>query len=685
MPLRQNLGTPDDYAEPNQAILATMESSYASGIICNQAAWNSGHQATRAEAGDATYFTEMYGNLPANTRRHTFSFNHIRPVINMISGHQRQNRKSTTIVPIENADDVTADQFTKVMMWVEDQESVLQTVSQSFHDALVTGMTLLQVWVDYREDPISGQIKVDNCPYNAFLIDPFFKKTDLSDCNYIWKRTFLTKREVLSLMPDKGDIIMALQGEGSRDGKFQFLAEAYNWNTKNLLSYDEYYYRDYRKQKLMIDTQTGECMEWKSENDEGLKQFLEMYPMVTMIEGDIPTVRLAIVCQGRVLYDGPNPMGIDEYPFAAMTAYYNPQMPEFDMRIQGVVHGLIDAQYLYNRRQVIGLDILESQINSGWKYKEDALVNPKDVYQSGQGKGLALKTEAQMTDVEQILPPQIPNSMMEMTKVLGDEINKISGVSDELLGAASDDVAGVLSMLRQGAGLTTLQALFDQLDATQKNLGKIIMSLIQANFTPGKVKRILGGEEPTAQFYNKAFGKYGVTITDGLNSVTQRQMQFAQLMELKRMEIPIPNDVLIEACSLQNKSELIEALKKQQESQEQMEQMRMQVEMEEITARTRLSNARSVADHGLGVERMSRVEENKALAEERRAQAHRDEDAGTLDMIKAIQEIEHMDLDHVIKALTMVNTIRQGENAIRDSQANRASQASEASQPQGEV
>ena len=34
-----------------------------------------------------------------------------------------------------------------------------------------------------------------------------------------------------------------------------------------------------------------------------------------------------------------------------------------------------------------------------------------------------------------------------------------------------DEKAGILAMLRQGVGLTTLQRLFDQLDRSQKLLG----------------------------------------------------------------------------------------------------------------------------------------------------------------------------------------------------------------------
>jgi len=244
---------------------------------------------------------------------------------------------------------------------------------------------------------------------------------------------------------------------------------------KNLFTYDEFYYRAYRKQKMLIDTQTGEVLEWKHNDHDRLSLFLRTYPQVTVIDQEVPTVRLAIVVQGKVFFDGVNPMGIDTYPFVPVFAYYTPQMAEFSHRIQGVVRGLRDAQYLYNRRKAIELDIFESQINSGWKYKENALVNPKDVFLSGQGRGLALKDEAQMTDVEQIVAPQVPPSMIQLSESLAKEVQEISGVNEELLGSAIDDKAGILSMLRQGAGLTTLQGLFDQLDRSQKLLGKIMI------------------------------------------------------------------------------------------------------------------------------------------------------------------------------------------------------------------
>ena len=171
MPLFPQIG-PVYYEEEHKDILSRMESFYAESITINQSFWGEADTDTRFESGDQTIWNDVYGNLPLN-RRKQFNFNRIKRVINMVSGYQRRNRKSTIVTPVENGDSLTADQFTKILMWINQQEGVLETISTSFHGACVTGMNLLQVWTDYRADPISGNIRVDNCSYNSFLIDPF--------------------------------------------------------------------------------------------------------------------------------------------------------------------------------------------------------------------------------------------------------------------------------------------------------------------------------------------------------------------------------------------------------------------------------------------------------------------------------------------------------------------------------
>jgi hypothetical protein len=447
---------------------------------------------------------------------------------------------------------------------------------------------------------------------------------------------------------------------------------------RNLMPYDQFYYRDYRMQKLLLDKNTGETVEWKGSDEAMLREQLRRNPEVKVIETEIPTVRLAILIQNQVVWDGPNPLGIDIYPCVPVIGYYSPQLPYYPWRVQGIVRGLRDAQYLFNRQKVIQLDILESQINSGWVYKPDSLINPLDVFTlSGQGKGLALKKEAQMTDVQRIEPPAIPSTTVQITESLGQEIMKSSGINEELLGSAMDDKAGVLSMLRQGAGLTTLQILFDQLDTAQKQLGKIMLEVIQNNYVPAKVKRILEGKDPSPQFYEKSFGRYHIQVTEGLNTDTQKQMQFAQMLQLKEVGVPITDQDLLEAATIQNKQRIVDNAVKQSQAAQQAQQQHAQLEMQTLQAQIDVAKARTMADQGLGLERVSRVQENFALADERRAAAIKDEDMALLNKVRALKELENIDIAHLREYLTLAKELQDVNEVKKQKNSNASPQSAE--------
>ncbi len=314
------------------------------------------------------------------------------------------------------------------------------------------------------------------------------------------------------------------------------------------------------------------------------------------------------------------------------------------------------------------MDILESQLNSGYIVKENATVNPKDLYKTGQGQMIFMKEDAQMTDIQAIQAPQIPPSMFQVSDGLNKEMTEISGVSEELLGGASDDIAGVLSMLRQGAGLTTLQRLYDQLDRSQNLLGRIALKYIQINWTPGKVERVLG-DKPTEQFYNRKFGKYDAVVEDGLNTSTQRQMQFAQMIQLRQLGVPITNEDLIESATLQGKKKIVDNMQKQQQQmmqqqqqQQQLQQQQVMMDMQEAQSRIKMTEASAVAADGLGVERLSRVAENQALVDERRAKAEQARSSGILDIIKAAKELETIDLDQTKQVIELLDLINAQQN-----------------------
>lgn len=655
-------GFEEFYTDGDKNIQLWMREIYNDTASITQSRWLQQSIDERFYAGDQSLWNEFYSSIPVFKRKQ-FNFNKIKRIVNMVSGHQRKNRKTLNTVPIENSDQLTADQFNKLLIWANTNENVFNTLSDAFLGSLITGMNLLSVWMDYRTDPFSGDLRVDNLSYNGYLIDPWFKKRDLTDCNYIWTRKFLSKKQVVSLMPDREQEIMAMSADTNKDGYFNFLPENYNISQRQLLPYDEFYYLDYRDATILVDPANEESIEWTGP-EENLKLYLKQYPHIKKQKIQKQTCKLGISVNNRVMYSGKNPYKIDKYPFIPVMAYYQPELPYYEWRIQGMVRGLRDAQFILNRRQQILLDVLESQVNSGLKVMEDSLVDDRDAFKQGQGQAIFIKKDAPLgiESIQKIPAADVSPAFIQVIEQMDANLMSISGVNEELLGAAEDDKAGILSMLRQGAGLTTLQILFDNLDESMKNLGRLELDMIQSNFTPSKVERIIA-EKPSEQFYNKTFQKFDCDIVEGTNTSTQKLQAFQQAMYLREAGVPIPSEFILQMSSLQDKTKVIEQIKQQEQQQQQMQQQQMQVQMQELQARAELSHARAQADQGLAVERASRVEENQALAVERRATAIKDLEAASLDKVKAAKELTTIDLTQLQQLLDIVERIKGKEAA----------------------
>lgn len=669
------LRAPETLNTNYSAIKNKYTNDYNNNISLWTVYWTQGNVATRLEAGDPTVMAQLWPTTTANSMT-SFYFNRTRPICNMVSGYQRRNRKSTIVVPLENGDQVTADQLTKIMLQIYKKENIYEIVSEAFHQgACITGMNLLHVYLDFSDDPVNGDIKVDNLPYNEYMIDPYFRQPDLSDAQFIIRRTFLTHAAAASLMPPEYyDKIMALQGNPNgmgRDGRFPYTPESYGYTQANRVTYDEYYYRDYRKKIMLIDRISGESMDVSYEDPEKVNQFLNdpINKQVMKEEKTVPTVRLSIIIQDDVFYDGPNPLNLDVMPFCPVIGYYSKSMPYMYSRISGIVRSLQDPQVLLNRKIILNMDIQESLANTGWIFKENAVVDVKHLFLTGQGRIIPLKKEAQMTDIQQMNPPQIPPSYFEQISIMDKELYNCAGISEENLGkVVADDASGFQTALRTAAGLTSLQPIFDRLDLSQNHLGNIIMKVIQSNYTPSKVKRLLEGQEPTPQFYSKLFGQYHCAVELGFNTETQKQLEFAQLLELKKIGVQITDADLLQCATIQHKDRIIQNMQTQQQQAAQVQQQQAAVQQELVAAQIQGIQAQAAANIGLNKERTSRVEENRAMAIQKLHEANKDDEIANLNKVKAIKELETIDLANLQKLIALAQLLKGSEVADAQSE-----------------
>jgi len=610
----------DTDEEPNESnIKMWLDNLYGKFEPIEQARWQQSNIDTLFYAGEQR-FINSYFNFYPQFNYQQFHFNFIQQPINMVTGYQRQHRKSVNFLPIEGSDQQDADDLTKLVTYANSNRGILEKVSKAYELSAISGLCLMQPYLDFTDDPINGTLDVKIWAYNEFISDPFWREPDMSDCNVVWCQQYISKGSAKKKFRKQSDLIDTMSGYGNRYGKFYFLPENYNLARNDLLVLSTVWYQSTRKKKFLYDRKSGISYDYLDKSQffqnlmtgKGRGEFEE-------IEIDVPTWKQCVVLNETLMYQGFNPLGFDECPFVPVFWNRDPQIAQYDLRDRSLTRACRDTQFLLNRRIILNHDISESSINSGYKRKENAIVNEDDLRYAGQGKDIIIKDGYEMTDIEKIIPNAVPPSDMELANQLVDFIFRTTGVNQELMGMSDSTQAGITEMLRQGAGLVTLQKYFDQWDYAFKLFGRLEEKIIRL-WSPAKMQRIIGKPVSPA-FQLQIFSKFDCLVAEGLNTTIQQQQQFIQMMQLNEMLGGIiPPKFLLQYATIQGKNEIIKAVEQQQAEAAEMQRQQSLMEQNLLEAQLQNLNAKSVAEIGLAKERQSRSDSNVGLFEERLSQ-----------------------------------------------------------------
>lgn len=625
--------------------------------------------AMRAYAGST--YTQQEIQYLQQQGREILELNRIRQTINFFDGYFRDTMNSVSASPVEGSDQLTADQISAVMQIVYDKGNADQIQADGAFEAFITGEALVGIYMNYSQDKVFGNIKFFKKSFNAFVLDPFMENRDLSDCSAVIIRDYLTKDEIKQIIP----FISSKEIDGlpvnTRDQKFLLLPERRNftWYTGDLVTYDQFYKRISKDAEFLVDLTTGETREIdeKKHNKEFLNHILgEGKGRYEVISGTKPTVELNIIVAGEVLYSGPDPTGLDNYPFVPFMGYWHPQLDDYTLKLQGIVQGLIPAQREFNKRHSKFIDIMDKSINPGWFYKPSKLVDINQLWQTGQLLNIALEESAQWgVDLGPLPGTSLPVGMLEYQRELNDLIPQIGGVNPDMTGSSEGGntlVSGTLAEVRASNGLRSNRGIFANLEFAQKVLGKITMEAIQINYGPEKIRRIIN-QEPTEQFNDALFQQYDVQLVQTVKTLNQRHQYYMELLQAREMGIPVPDDELLKALPMQNKSELLQAVERQQQEAKAIQQM----EMEDKRRQDRLTEAITQEKIALAQERRGRMVADIGLARERVSEATENRAQAALARAKTLTEIQNMDTDRLISVLQIAMQLQQQEQASQDS------------------
>jgi len=618
--------------------------------------WYEADLDTKMMSGQQDYWNTFYNINYRNQK--ILMFNKILRIINMIQGYQIDNRLQSIIQAADNDPDAgeTADQRTTVLNWAKRRDGIYEKITDCFGGGITCGLNLLNLWMDFREDSENGEIRADRIPFNAFLMDPYWTKQDLSDCDWIWTRKYLTSKQLLGIAPWlKKDLPALGKGYAAKDGKFQFLAQNWYQQQMEMYAYDEYWTREYKPTKKILDKATGEMAQWKGTRDQF--QLMRRYnPNIEIISAYKPTVKLNVLVNNHLIYEEKSPYSIDRFPFVPFVCYHFPEVQNYAYRYQGVVRNIRDSQIELNRRRNRLLDILDAQIQSGLMLKEDALVNPEDAFFQGPGKILFFKQNANLaTDQMQIQTPPVQAGWLELINSIEKEIMDIVG-PEELFAQnmGAKEMTGVLMKLKMGAGLTGLRNIFDRLNMAQIQVGEIMDDMIVNNWTKGKIFKILG-KQPSEYFFDNEFTKFSCVVEEAEMTATQKQLKFLQAIQLKQI-IPnaIPDAYLLEISNLQDKKKIMEFAQQQAQQAQQVQQAQIQSELQQSQMLARSLEAKAQSDFASAEEKITRSVTDIAMAKEHASEAIHQRASAALDNAKALKEIEYMDDDRLIKLANFI-------------------------------
>ena len=558
----------------------------------------------------------------------------------MVTGYQRQHRKSINYIASEGGDSQTTDQYTRIIDHACNVGGINEQFSKACELAAISGLVLLQPYLDFvGDDPAQGTLKVKLWEYNSFLVDPYARDPGFSDAQFIWCQEYISKHEAENRFPDKLQNIAPMSGTPQRYGSFYFLPENYNMARNDLMVLSYVWYRWKRKKKRLYSRSRNQFFDFAG-GQETIDSTLYHIEDMEVVEVETPTWKLAVILNDQLMFQGDNPLGFDDCPMVPIYWNYEPHINYYDLRVRSLVKTMRDPQFLLNRRIIINHDISEATINAGWKRKVGAVANEDNLKKSGQGWDILINEGYELTDCEKIIPSAVPQSDMELANQLQALIFSTSGVDIENWSGQDDSNTSSLTvLLKQAANLMVLQKYFDQWDFSLKLLGERLLSIVLNNWNASKVELYLG-EEPSPFFYSRIFSKFQVLIAEGLNTAIQRQQEFQQTIELNQiLGGIIPPSYIASIATLQGKNKLMKVLEKQEQQQAAVQDEATNIQHAFEEAKLKELYAKAAGHLAMARERHGRAEADIGLFEERLAQVTKDRAMATKAKMESIKTL----------------------------------------------
>ena len=549
--------------------------------------------------------------------RPALTFNRIRPIINIVSGYQRENASRIKITPEGGEDRIFSEVMDRAIKQIDKWAHLDYKMGYWFDDGCYCGKGFLEAIITYEADPIRGELGFkQRSPYQV-LVDPECLDYDMNEgARYAFKVVRLPRSTLLELYPDKAKLIKgflrdtddasengAALIEGGNDDDYgnrpnvTTVKSASDDDPDSDLDEDERFtVKEYWRHKVVkkffvINAKDG--LPERFDKKEQAEAFIKKQKFGTVVERNVKEMHVAAMSGGHILQDEVSPFEpwYSGFPFFRFLADWAPNAEDEEWRCQGLTRPLKDPQREKNKSKSQYLHILNTQANSGWVGDDDALTAEgfKNLEKMGSKPGIVIKKK-KGSELREILPKGPNQGHLVREQQADEEFKQISTVNPDLMGMKEGTDSGKAISLRIKQAVLSLSRLFYNYRYSKEIVGKFILQMMPMLFDAKKLAKTLGPDymakavdpqkypegltEGSLNAYLQMVKdeRYDVFVTEAGQNQTIRYEIFQELTELLKAGAPIPIDLLIDYLDLPNSEEVKQKVAQQQAMQLQMAQ-----------------------------------------------------------------------------------------------------------------
>ena len=494
--------------------------------------------------------------------------------VKQVTGEMRQNKPAIRVLPREEGREELAKVYSAIIRHIESNSDAHRIYNKAGEQAVIGGIGWFRILAEYADDKSFDQeicVKPIRNPLSV-VPDPDARGLVREDMQYGFVTELISRKKFKRLYPK------------AQAADFDSPNEEYQtWINNDFVRVAEYWYRVPKERTLTLfsDGSTDYIDDLNLDEINAVRAAQGLEPIQIVRQRKVESFEVKW-CRMT---------GLDKIDEGEWKGRWIPLIPVVGEEIEagdeifrhGLIHFAKDAAKSYNYARSAMVERIGDEPKAPWLVTANHIKNYKGMWE-GANKG---NPAALVFDIDPLAPgllpqrvgpPQMAAAWYQEAQVADQDMKATTGIYDTGLGAPSNETSGRAIIARDQQGETSTFVYVDNLSASIRHAGQVLVDIIPHYYSSDRVVRIMG-EDGSIESYARintllpdgttfndlSQGDYDVEVTVGPAYATKRQLAADSMMQFVQA-VPkageVASDIIAKSMDWPNADKLAGRLEK---------------------------------------------------------------------------------------------------------------------------